>query len=253
MTYCRIARPAAALALLLVVACAPAARGPLATLSYPAPEGVGGRSLVVFLPGRQSTAASYADEGFIAAARRAGLAVDVTSVEARFGYYVRGTLTQRLHADVVEPARARGYEQVWLVGISLGGTGALWYDVDHPGAVTGVVALSPFLGKDDVGREITGAGGLAAWEPGEVVPGSDLRFLWTRLKAYGSAERTRGRVYLAYGLSDGFAPMNALLARSLPPDQVFTAPGGHDWDTWRGLWDRLLRDVLAPRLASARL
>lgn len=233
--------PTALLAAFLAACATP--RVPLATVPFPGPSP--SRILVVLLPGRGSTASSYEDEGFVAAARRAGVRADLLGVEAHLGYYRQGSVARRLHEDVVAPALARGYGQVWLVGISLGGTGALWYDVDYPGEADGVVAFAPFLGAADLGQEIAAAGGLARWEPGEVAPGSDLRFLWKGLRGYEDPGRTRNRVYLAYGLGDDFAPLDGLLAAALPPDQVVTTPGAHDWDTWRRLWEALLRGPLA--------
>ena len=40
--------------------------------------------------------------------------------------------------DVLAPARAAGYRQVWLLGVSLGAFGALAHAAEHPDAVDGV-------------------------------------------------------------------------------------------------------------------
>ena len=39
-------------------------------------------------------------------------------------------------------ARARGYQQVWLIGMSLGGIGTLYYARAHTAEVTGILALA---------------------------------------------------------------------------------------------------------------
>ncbi len=67
--------------------------------------------------------------------------------------------------DVVLPARAAGYDTIWLAGTSLGGIGALLYLRDHPDDLAGVLALAPYLGEEGVIREIERAGGPASWQP----------------------------------------------------------------------------------------
>ncbi|MBI5017739.1 MAG: alpha/beta hydrolase [Deltaproteobacteria bacterium] len=230
----------------LLCGCLPRATVPLRTVSFPAAAARAPGALVVFLPGRGSEAESFEREGFVAAARDAGATADLMAVDAHLGYYSRGVLAERLHEDVIAPARAAGYEAIWLVGISMGGTGALWYDVAYPGDVARVVVLAPYLGEPDLVWEIAAAGGVRPWNPGPVPEGDHFRRLWTLFKAYESSERTRGRLFLGYGRGDRFAPADDLLARLLPPDQVFTAEGDHDWETWRGLWRSILRAGAGP-------
>lgn len=233
------------LALVVLCSCLPPARKPLATVAFPAPAGEPASTLIVLLPGRHNDAAAFDSEGFIAAVQRTGLRADIVATEAHFGYYARQTLVPRLHEDVIVPARSNGYRRIWLVGVSMGGLGALWYDMDHPGEVAGVVALSPYLGDPPIHREITAAGGLALWEP---VPGDFQdyqRIIWRRLKRYQDPAASSGRVFVGYGRQDRFAPADALFAAVLPPEQVFTVDGDHDWPTWRILWERIL-----PRLGT---
>ena len=35
---------------------------------------------------------------------------------------------------------------------------------------------------------------------------------------------------------------DGMLAEVLPMEQVFTVEGGHDWPTWRGLWEEILKE-----------
>jgi enterochelin esterase-like enzyme len=37
------------------------------------------------------------------------------------------------------------------------------------------------------------------------------------------------------------------MAAALRPDDVDVVPGGHDWPTWRRLWDRFLDARFAPK------
>jgi pimeloyl-ACP methyl ester carboxylesterase len=196
--------------------------------------------LLVFLPGRGDNGARFDTEGFVSAARRAGIPADMIAVDAHMGYYLERNLPEKLYRDVITPARLRGYRHIWLVGISMGGLGALWYDIGHPGDLAGIVILAPYLGDPEVVAEVVRAGGMSAWQPADAVP-DDQRKIWKGLKVYEDREKSRGRVFLGYGRQDRFAEANGLLAAVLPPEQVFLIDGGHDWETWKDLWARILR------------
>src|SRR5436309_8228162 len=132
-------------------------------LLRPALPGGPHRRLVVFLPGRGDLPEDFARRGLLDAARQAGLDADVVAVDSHLGYYLNDTILTRLHDDVIAPARAGGYERIWLVGISLGAMGSLFYLKEHPGEVEGAVLIAPYLGKKRLLAEIAGAGGLRRW------------------------------------------------------------------------------------------
>jgi len=111
-----------------LVSCVPASTVPIGTTSFHRSEKAERRSLLVFLPGRGDTVSSYEKEGFIKLLAGLGGAVDSLGVEAHLGYYRDRTLLQRLREDVFIPAKADGYSDIWLVGISMGGLGAVLYD-----------------------------------------------------------------------------------------------------------------------------
>lgn len=197
--------------------------------------------LFVFLPGRGDRAEVYHREGFATALGEHGVVAEAMAVDLHVGYYVARSAHQRLHDDVIAPARARGVRQVWLVGVSMGGTGSLVYDRYYPGEATGTVLLAPFLGDDKVIDEIAAAGGLARWVPRTPLAADDwARDIWSRLRRTTSPGQPAPRLLLAYGIRDSLAPANRLLAETLPPERVFTADGGHDWRTWGELWRTML-------------
>lgn len=205
------------------------------------------RTLLVMMPGAYSRPEEFVREGFPAAVRERRLAVDVLLADAHIGYFNNKTIFERLHDDVMAPARAQGYTSIWMLGISIGGLGALGYSATHPGEVSGIVALAPYLGERLTSTEISNAGGLKEWKapPGPLAADQlDLR-LWTWLKRYGTQAGSPDLppLYLGYGVDDRFAFSHALLAKVLPPDRVATTAGGHDWPPW----DRLWQDIL-PRL-----
>jgi pimeloyl-ACP methyl ester carboxylesterase len=150
-------------------------------------------TLLVFLPGAYLKPDEFEREGFISAVRERHLAADSLLVDADVSYYYDQTLSERLHADVIEPQRAKGYKSIWLVGISIGGFGALVHELSRPGSVDGIVALAPYLGRRVLGAEILKAGGLRAWQaPAGPLPDEEVdRKLWPWFQRYLEPQSSR--------------------------------------------------------------
>jgi pimeloyl-ACP methyl ester carboxylesterase len=197
---------------------------------------------VVLLPGRGGHAGDFRKAGFLDVAQKAGLEAGVVAVDAHLAYYAKRTVVMRLREDVIAPARARGCREVWLVGVSMGGLGALLYAERHPEDVAGIFLMAPYLGSEKTLKEIQNAGGLRAWSPRQPPDPDDYqRSLWRWLKGnLVEAPANPVPIYLGYGKKDAFAPANALLAAELPPERVFLEPGGHDWPVWLKLWEDFL-------------
>jgi pimeloyl-ACP methyl ester carboxylesterase len=204
-------------------------------------------TLLVFLPGAFLKPEEFEREGFVNAVRERDLAADSLLVDADVSYYYDQTFVDRLHQDVLQPQRAKGYKTIWLVGISIGGFGALIHELARPGMVDGIVTLAPYLGRRPVGAEIQKAGGLRSWKAPEGPPPDEEvdRKLWPWLQQYAQAKPARRLppLYLGFGLADRFAANHQLLADALPNGHVFTTEGGHDWPQWSKLWRKML-DVL---------
>lgn len=220
---------------------------PMRMVAWPGPASAPrARCLVVFLPGLGDDARDFEHHGFVADLTRRGLSVDIIAADATAGYYARGSFVERLASDVVGPARARGYQQVWLIGMSLGGMGTLYYARSRPADVTGVLALAPYLGEPELIAEIDEQGGLASWQaPPRVdalTPDNYQREIWRWLQAIRRGAEAGPDIYLGFGRSDKLARADALLADALPDDHVSVIPGAHDWHTWRHLFDQFVRD-----------
>lgn len=215
---------------------------PLRVLSEPAACASRPDTLLVMLPGASSFPEEFLREGFVLALRERRLAPDVVLVDAHPGYYKDRTILDRLQADVIAPARAKGYRKIWLVGVSLGGLGALIQARAQPADADGLMLLAPYLGEPRVTGAVLADGGLRAWRgavPDPLPDDVDLR-LWQWLQAYSTDPAPRPPLYLGYALADRFAPSNQLLAASLPADRVFTTAGGNYWPEWRALWNCML-------------
>lgn len=228
------------ISLLVLVSCVPPTTVPVGTVSFNRSDKAERHTLVVFLPGRGDTVKSYENEGFVQMLSRFGGSVDALGVEAHLGYYRDRTLLQRLREDVIIPAKEDGYSDIWLVGISMGGLGALLYDSTYLGEVAGVIILAPYLGEGTLLDEMSRSGGLGRWLPA-IVKGDQEQEIWLKLKEYaGGRAKGNARVFLGFGESDRFAATNQFFASTIATRQTVTVPGGHDWRTWRQLWPKLL-------------
>jgi pimeloyl-ACP methyl ester carboxylesterase len=218
---------------------------PMGTLALPSPCAAGrSRTLLVLLPGAYSRPQEFIDNGIPAALAGAGRVADLLIADAHLGYMGSGSLVARLQQDVLGPARARGYEQIWLVGISLGGWAALACAAQASQGqgprVDGVFAVAPYLGRRTLLRDLAAAGGPLPWaampEAGADAQDMDAQiWRWLARPAPGSAP-----VWLGWGTEDRFADTNGLAATLLPAERVSTVPGGHDWPPWRALIERWL-------------
>lgn len=213
---------------------------PLATRSFAHQPDARACCLVVLLPGYGDTPQDFVDHGFIAAVKRAGVPVDVLAVAAHTGYYFKGIVATRLHEDVLTPARAAGYEKIWLVGVSMGGFGSLWTAQLHREDVDGVVLLAPYTGRRRIVRPIARVG-IHEWQP-KAGRGTWDYELWRWLQRAGQPGSAVPPIWLAYGRDDG-GDGTRMLTELLPPDHVLVIPGDHDWGTWIPLWDQLLARV----------
>ncbi|RYY84063.1 MAG: alpha/beta hydrolase [Comamonadaceae bacterium] len=222
---------------------------PIPTALVEAPQPA--RRLVVVLPGRGDDLDGLRRSGIAAAAQSAWPDADVMLTGLALGYYMEGQAEQRLHDEVIVPAKRRGYAQIWLVGASLGGMGAIMHDRAHPGSVTGVVLLAPYLGDAPIQARVRAAGGVANWQPSPrpaaVNADNFQEELWRHVQSWSLQPSTAANVWLAYGNKDRFAPTMPLLSAVLPPSHTLIRDGGHDWETW----SPLTREVLV-RIDAAR-
>jgi pimeloyl-ACP methyl ester carboxylesterase len=187
--------------------------------------------MLIMLPGAYMHAQDFLTHGFDAAA-------DIVPLETGMQAYLDGSIVERLH-KAISPIRGdKG--RIWLAGVSLGGLGALLYAKSYPDAVAGLLLLSPFIGTRGAVAGVIDAGGFEAWQPPADDAATSEHELLRWLKSYRPDDAGWPPIYLGYGENDRYAASYRLLAGLLPADRVVTVDGGHDWETWRILWDRLL-------------
>lgn len=226
-------------------------REPMQGLEVRAEAGTRQRCLLVMMPGMLNLADVYLERGFIEDALAASRRCDILSLDAHWGYYRTRTLAERIGEDILALAELRGYREIWLVGSSMGGMGALQVAQAHPDRVDGVVLFAPYFGDTRLLRSIARAGGLEAWNDAEAA-GPEAA-LWRWLRGYATDADGMPPLYLGIGDEDGTRIGFDLLAAQVSSTHSGTAAGGHAWATWRVLWRRLLRSPPWDRHGTPRL
>lgn len=217
-----------------LAACVPAPTVPMASLEYQQHKAKRADNLLILLRGIGASNKAFEERGLIEEVRQRKLPFDIIAPDAHFGYYRSETLEQRLHEDIILPARRLGYQKIWLAGFSMGGLGSLFYLRAHSDLIDGVILICPFLGWGGIIDEIEEAGGLAAWTAVTDESNDWQRFLWSWLKHYSTQIESFPPVYLGFGADDFIAGQGpALLAKSLPDESVFSVPGGHTYATFK--------------------
>jgi pimeloyl-ACP methyl ester carboxylesterase len=141
--------------------------------------------LFIFLPGRGDRAEDFARRRFVDLAHGHIPGLDCVAVDATIGYYLDGSIADRLQREIIEPARMLGYREIWLVGVSMGGLGAFFHERIYPGQVNGLILLAPYVGDDaKLFAEIDAAGGPVSWassQPVDTTQGNKAKYqreLW---------------------------------------------------------------------------
>jgi pimeloyl-ACP methyl ester carboxylesterase len=206
-------------------------------------------TLIVMLPPAYSGPEDFVRAGFVAAARERRLEVDLAFAALELRHVADRAALTELWQELLSPARAEG-RAVWLGGISFGAFLALSCAERHPGELAGVCVLAPWLGTHLITGEIARASDVQAWEAGEPAEDDEERRVWRFIKTHASRALP---IHLGIGSDDRFAGRHRLMAAALGPDAVDIVPGGHDWPTWRRLWERFLDLRLAGDFAAARV
>jgi hypothetical protein len=196
----------------------------------------GKRSLVVLLPTIGGEGDHYETQGFLDEVWERGFEASLEIVDVKPTLYLGSRIVELLKTEVVEPAKAEGFEEIYLVGISLGGHGVLLYATKYPDDVDGIIIFAPFISGDTASEAIDDAGGLETWEDCPFLAWTHACNLWKSLKVYVSDSRDQRKVVLGFGTEDIFVEQCRILSDVLLPEQVFTVSGGHDWPTWKKLF-----------------
>jgi pimeloyl-ACP methyl ester carboxylesterase len=207
--------------------------------------------LLVVLPGGGGNAQTLKDHDVHGAIQRAWPQIDVLLTGATLSYYARRVLVQHVEQDVLGPARRQGYTEIWLAGASIGGMGAIMYERQHPNQVTGLLLFAPWLGPDELLKEIHDAGGVRRWEPGpipaEINGDNAVREMWRVIKGWSTDPAEARRIWLVCGIDDRHLKANRMAAEALPESQYLEVAGGHTMETWLNSAELVVAKLQAQR------
>ena len=215
------------------------------SLIEPARAGRTAPTRVLMLPAAYAGPADFVQHGFARAVRERSLEVDVVFAGFELQEVSDQSVFRRLREEILLPAHALGCT-VWMGGISLGGYLALGYAERYPRELAGLCLFAPYLGSHLVISEIERANGLERWRPEQFPEDDDERRVWRFVRTLRAGALP---VHLGLGREDRFGRRHSLMAAALGPESVDVVPGGHDWPTWRRLWDRFLDVRLVPKAA----
>lgn len=217
----------------------PPATRPLRTLRYGLTNGKA-REIFILLPGRLSHPEEFAKHGLVDLIQKKHPMAEIVVPDLHLGYYMDRLMPQCLHEEIILPARKKG-QRVTLVGISMGGLGALMTALIHPEALDSVLLLSPFVGDAALLSEIKTAGGIQHWQPGEIVPRNKeeaMKKLWAEMQKrwlpHGGPPMP---MQMITGRQDRLLASNRQFAEAfLSEGQFSEIEGGHEWQCWhRGM------------------
>lgn len=205
-----------------------------------APNVAGERILMLMLPGAKNTPQQLAENGFIRALRERNLPVDVLALDAHVDLYLDRADIERVLHHTLDEVRAHGYRRIWLLGISLGGSGAMICATQRTAEIEGVFLLAPFLGTRGLIAEVAAAGGLQHWQAGDIAPRDHERALLQQIQTGILDAGGLPSIHLGYGSEDRYRGASIMLEERVAHQRVTVMSGGHDWETWRVLWHKLL-------------
>jgi pimeloyl-ACP methyl ester carboxylesterase len=211
------------------------------------------RGAIVLLPGFADKPEDFDRNGFVSILHKNAAEYDVIAADAHFGYYNKATLLDQLHTNVIGPLVTKGYRELWIVGISMGGHGAVAYARTYPERIKGLLLFAPYLGPDEVLHEAAQAGGLCNYTAPDPLPKTRFGFAQANLawlKDVLCSNPAKVSIWVGIGNSD--QRQRELLRDVVAADRYIVEPGGHDWNAWKPALELISSRVFSNASAAVR-
>ncbi len=196
----------------------------------------GNEKLLLLMPGLGDDLDSFIDnrvaQRFVAACS----GYDVLYVDAYLAYYRNHSLPVRLENDVF--SQISDYKKKVILGVSMGGFGAVLSARDFNDQVDGLVLVAPFLGDEEVLKRIAAAGGVRRWQMQD--SSEQYERLWSWIKANANSPLLSEHTFLLTGDQDAMYESHQLLRPLLRNGYFRVVHGGHKWKVWNRALDQWL-------------
>ena len=201
-------------------------------------------NLLVMFPGINSSGSDFVDYGFIKAFQEKYNNVDIILVDTRLAYVEAGNISERIQNEIVVPAYTKGYDNIWFVGISLGGFSTLLYNRDFSENVNGIILIAPYLGDLYSISDLIDHPSTEKWSlDNKNSTDRSIRF-WRYLLTLTEPNKDshlKANLFIAYGDKDRLSQLHQLLASRIKKENIYVNKnGGHDWVSWKPLWINML-------------
>ena len=207
---------------------------PITTIEYSSKETTNNH-LLVFMVGIGDEVSAFEEAGFFNQLQNQDF--DAIAVDSHFGYYKEHNISKRIYEDILNPNRDR-YKKITILGISLGGYGAIKTASDYPEFVNELILIAPFLGSRKSAEALAELDSLDDWPVTDNVNLGYFEDSWLLLHKVLIEQETP--ITLAFGKQDKFAMQSNQLAKYLQDDDVVRIDGSHNWQTWSNIWNKLL-------------
>ena len=189
----------------------------------------------------------FEEAGFLALVHKYYPTIDCITVYTHASYFRTGNLIERFQKDVLAEYRRQGYKNIILVGVSMGGFGALWLHHFYATDIAGMVVIAPYLGGDFLGDIIA-----SNFRKSLAIDEGDLEFNALAMQMIDQQMPSlTNKMLLAYGQQDRYANNIVQFANKLPASSVIASSGGHGWATWTPIWEIILQQKLLDQFKSA--
>lgn len=229
---------------ILLTGCNYTIKTPINSLTYPSASNGNKNShnpsrLIILLGGISTSVEYFEQHGWTEKLKQRYPEYSLVVPELHYGYIVKDIYSKRLYEDIILPAKQRGIQSIWLVGISLGGLGAILTSDYSNNDIDRLYLLSPFLGNGAVQKQIRQVGSLKKWQAKSTVGDTWEYKLWTHIKDITESNTENIPIYMGYGKQDSMRGLK-YLAAALPEKQVISLSGGHKDAVFTMLFERML-------------
>ncbi len=182
--------------------------------------------LWIFLPGAGDKAEDFYQNGWVDSFLDRNPSYDVMTVDLHADYYLWQQALARMIVDVIEPAADKGYQKIYLCGISMGAFGDMQVAQKVRSPIAGLVLVAPYLGLYEHPRFIDLP--REKWPQENVGPAQWL------------VSQQEIPYFVLYGDRDLFARSITKLRKVSGQGEYLQRPGSHKWKTWNQLWREFL-------------